>query len=1242
MKVIEASSKIIPNIGVTFNAIEEFIAKNGGRMNFEKMTTSEVCIKYLQPFCKENDCTYASMLVEREKAAVKRVEEQKIRIAKHRQEKAMARAKAERLAKLRFGKAKIIAPEEEPEEELEILIPYAHTATVYICHSHDSLFLDTFDAIHEKYYVPPKAKLEGDVDADEDEDVENIKIGEEFKEEKQLEKDRLKGEEEEEEEITPVFLWIDIFCLNQYIASEWDVDLKFFVKTWMDFIKESEIIKMDIIMADNIYKNINNNIDLSNSSSSSSNSIHFTCLISTRTWCLYEINYALTNNLEMELLVTNKDRLEIINQLCNDYRDIYQTVDNINIDSNSYTTIKNHKERIITTVNLSADSGKANGLNLRVISYITECINTLLRNSITEIEKELNSNSNSVTKSRIILKSLSAYASIMKDQKKYNESLKYYKRALKILNATGEAYNWIEYYDNEVQSKYWYNQNTGEASWVPPEGSSNEDVAEIYYNVAIVYYKMNNLEKCLENFNNTLPIRLALLNDEHPHIDVHALEGEYDQTIEFYNKVLAVRIKNYGKHHPDVGITYRNMANVYYSNKEYEKALELYHKALKIKLTTLDPMNYEIAGTYNNIAIVYYDLHQYHESLDYYKKALQIKLLRVDKKDNYRDVANTYHTMARIYKKLDDYVSAYDCFKKEIIIIEDKHNDSNVYQIKGVHDITLRDYDEALETKLAEFYKASRNDNNDDEKVKDANNNVHNLRLTWGDLAAVCHKHASYDIALQYYIRDLAITVGQYSSNSTEVATIHASIGNVYYNQRKYEDALEHYGRSLTIRERLLGDFHLDVAASLNYIAATYRSQNKLSDSLTSYFRSLKIRRESLGEGHIDVATIYNGIGNVYDTMALSIMPEDQNNRKKNLNMALEYFNKALQIRLNVLGKIHPHTADILNNMANSFKRQGKHVKSLEYYKDARDVYIQTLGKDHVHVATSNNNMAFVYEILGKFDKALENYNIALEILIKYFHDKHPHVAVTYFGMGNIYRNMNKHDNALKCYELALEIRIKRFTEIHAAVAVIYYHIGQVYMNKKSYTEAFENFEKDLQIKIDDLGLNHRTIILTYNNLARVYESRQMFVKALDYYAKASDISKTLYGDDRGTNKLLDKIEINIDSCRKEMQRVAELNKRDYAKEYREKFGNKIGKNKLSNDGSSVSGNGSINGSITNNSDNHSSHGSISLTGLSISGGSKNELDNEFEDIRSPLGHKDESKEREIEMNAKKESGEEK
>ena len=190
---------------------------------------------------------------------------------------------------------------------------------------------------------------------------------------------------------------------------------------------------------------------------------------------------------------------------------------------------------------------------------------------------------------------------------------------------------------------------------------------------------------------------------------------------------------------------------------------------------------------------MYYDLHQYHDSLNYFKKALQIKLLRVNEKDTYRDVANTYHTMTRIYKKLDDYVSAFECVKKELLIIEEKHKVSNVYQIKGVDDETLSYYNEALETKLASYkIKSTKKDeigsefDNEEMKLKDANKNVHKLVLTWGDLAAVAHKHASYDIALQYYIRDLAITVGQYSSNSTEVATIHASIGNVYYNQRKY------------------------------------------------------------------------------------------------------------------------------------------------------------------------------------------------------------------------------------------------------------------------------------------------------------------------------------------------------------------------------------------------------------------------------------------------------------------------
>ena len=63
--------------------------------------------------------------------------------------------------------------------------------------------------------------------------------------------------------------------------------------------------------------------------------------------------------------------------------------------------------------------------------------------------------------------------------------------------------------------------------------------------------------------------------------------ANYDKTLRYYNRALAIRKNIYGENHLDVATSYNNIGMVYSDQGDYTKALEYYTKALNILKKTL-------------------------------------------------------------------------------------------------------------------------------------------------------------------------------------------------------------------------------------------------------------------------------------------------------------------------------------------------------------------------------------------------------------------------------------------------------------------------------------------------------------------------------------------------------------------------------------------------------------------------------------------------------------------------------
>ncbi len=318
-------------------------------------------------------------------------------------------------------------------------------------------------------------------------------------------------------------------------------------------------------------------------------------------------------------------------------------------------------------------------------------------------------------------------------------------------------------------------------------------------------------------------------------------------------------------------------------------------------------------------------------------------------------------------------------------------------------------------------------------------------------------------------------------------------IGDGYKSLQRRIDVAESAISAVEQKETVMMSFVYHQLGSGYYYLSDY-------DKALEYFeKALEIKESKLVKDHPSTATTYNNIAEAYRD-------------KGDYDKALEYYGKALEIVVSRLGKDHPSTATTYNNIAAVYSAKDDYDKTLEYYGKALEIGESKLGKDHPSTATTYNNIAMVYDAKGDYDKALVYYEKALEIQKSKLGEDHPSTATTYNNIAGVYDNKGDYDKALEYYGKTLIIRESKLGKDHLSTATTYNNIAGAYYAKGDYDNAFEYYEKALEIIESKLGKDYPDTALTYSNIAFVYRNKGDYDNALKFYQKALEIEEKVFG----------------------------------------------------------------------------------------------------------------------------------
>ncbi len=101
-------------------------------------------------------------------------------------------------------------------------------------------------------------------------------------------------------------------------------------------------------------------------------------------------------------------------------------------------------------------------------------------------------------------------------------------------------------------------------------------------------------------------------------------KGEYDTSLEWYQKSLEMRVRTSPSDHVNIGLTHNSIGIIHGNKGDNSRALESYNRAVSLFKQAHDENHPHLASFYNNIGIIYQEQQKYLEALDFYEKSLAI------------------------------------------------------------------------------------------------------------------------------------------------------------------------------------------------------------------------------------------------------------------------------------------------------------------------------------------------------------------------------------------------------------------------------------------------------------------------------------------------------------------------------------------------------------------------------------------------------------------------------------------
>lgn len=576
---------------------------------------------------------------------------------------------------------------------------------------------------------------------------------------------------------------------------------------------------------------------------------------------------------------------------------------------------------------------------------------------------------------------------------------------------------------------------------------------------------------------------------------------------------------------------------IIFKRGEYENAISRLRESLHIRRSKLGDNHIETEDTLKMLSRAYAASGDSEMALFYFKETMNVRKERSSNKTDSESEADLLLRLGKLHLEQQEYADALTCFKdslrlqRQSSITRNEQKLGETLQYMGSTLLEIKQFQEARLTLLSALRLLERGD----EDSKELMNSAYLL-------GRVNEEEWSYDKALAWYDRSLAILkrmdkqdqemkariisrIGlvkfaqrafddalrlvkeaqdlfqsQNGTNNLEYADCVHSCGRIHFEMKEYPTAKDCFQSALQVRQQYMKADDPELGDSFHCLGEVLAELEQFQEASSCLVEALRIRLINFGED-LDVVgetqrclgTVELHLGKSNEStdhfleairIGIASVQSKQDMTEEEYGKLIACFDAVIPMAKNGiyserLGKLY-HQKGSLQSMHKMFKQ------ALNSFTEAIQVYKAEYGEDHLNVANALFNVGICLKETGDSERAMKCFARALTITTMQLGEDHVEVADTMQEMAEVYRMKGDLKGAVKMCDQALQIR--RYQE-DAALAALLNFSGELYTSLDDSDEAERSFRECVRIRKNLHGDDHMDVAKSLYSLGYIYET---------------------------------------------------------------------------------------------------------------------------------------------------------
>ncbi|KAL3938790.1 MAG: hypothetical protein SGBAC_006376 [Bacillariaceae sp.] len=546
-------------------------------------------------------------------------------------------------------------------------------------------------------------------------------------------------------------------------------------------------------------------------------------------------------------------------------------------------------------------------------------------------------------------------------------------------------------------------------------------------------------------------------------------QGKPEDAMGMYERALAIRMSALRPDHVDTAEAYTNMADALANQGRLVEAMGLYQTALDIELKTLGPDHADVAATYNKMAKLLSNQGKLDEALATHQKALDIQLDALGPDHPY--TAHTYASMANVLQNQGNLDEALTFYQMAMVIF---------FKVRGPdHADTVHTYAN-MATVLNQKGNLSSQTGTPEESPRRRRRKKLSSKKPMFSLAAI---RGDPDPVLEE--KQVDEPPGAIKKEKQSPTPKKCPAKKSRRRRRKVsslkaisEDSEDDISEGSSVGEfNLTPPLHsvsesptLPPPLNLENMEGGGSADSKTDEGISESISPVSPPAESFNRNVPDEPEEPETADTATSYISRAVVLQNQGK----LEEAMALYQKALDIRLKVLGPDHEGTAGAYVGLANVEHDQGRPEEAMVLFQKALDIRCKVLEPEHEDMANTYYDMAHVLQDQNKLIEALSMKQKALDIRLKVLGPDHATTADTYSSIGDTLCKQGKLDDALVACQKALDIQLSSSdAEDHASTGVTFHTTAEILFNQGQLVEAMALCQHALAIFWRTLGPGH-------------------------------------------------------------------------------------------------------------------------------------------------------------------------